>query len=108
MKTKKTVAFLSFVCIIFICTALCSCADADITVLHGEKIVSEDISTESEEEKFTLTVNISSGTFHLNDDCRYAVNIKEENKKMLLYSDVRTAVEAGYPPCSACAGEYKD
>lgn len=108
MKTKKTLDFLAFIFIIFICAALCSCADADITVSHGEKIVSEDISAESVEGKLALTVNISSGTFHLDENCRYAANIKEENKKTILYSDVRTALEDGYTPCSACAKEYKD
>ena len=108
MKTEKTLAFLAFICIIFICTAFCSCSDADIIVSYGENKNSESIAEGMLDGEVALLINISSGTFHLDEKCGYAANIKEENKKTLLYSDVRMAVEDGYTPCSACAGEYKN
>ncbi len=84
---------------------LTSCDDADMVVSHGERYCTTAVDTA---EYICVTVNISSGKFHLDEDCRYAVNIKNENKKTLLYSNVSAAIDDGYSPCSACAAEYKN
>ena len=84
---------------------LSSCTAADITVTGGEG--SAENKFPAEEKKYVLTVNISSGTFHLDEACRYAENMKEENKKTIYYGEIETAMADGYKPCSACAAEYK-
>ena len=84
---------------------LSSCAEADITVTRGQG--SAENKFPKTETTYTLTVNISSGTFHLDENCRYVKNMKEENKKIICYSEIKTAMADGYKPCSACAGEYK-
>lgn len=84
---------------------LSSCAEADITVTRGQG--SAENKFPKTENTFVLTVNISSGTFHVDENCRYVKNMKEENKKIISYSEIKTAMTDGYKPCSACAGEYK-
>lgn len=86
------------------CLLLASCAEADITVGRGQGTAG---SFPCEGSKTALTVNISSGTFHLDAQCRYAKNMKEENKKIIFYSNISFALADGYTPCSACAKEYK-
>lgn len=84
---------------------LSSCTAADITVKGGEG--SAENKFPKTENAFVLTVNISSGTFHLDENCRYVKNMKEENKKIISYSEIETAMADGFKPCSACAAEYK-
>lgn len=84
---------------------LSSCTAADVTVTGGEGRAENKFP--AEEKKYVLTVNISSGTFHLDEACRYAENMKEENKKTIYYGEIETAMADGYKPCSACAAEYK-
>ena len=84
---------------------LSSCTEADVTVKRGEGSAQNKFP--AEEKNFTLTVNISSGTFHLDGECRYVKAMKEENKKTICYSKIETAMADGYKPCSACAAEYK-
>ena len=85
---------------------LSSCARADITVKQGESRAEntfpENVGA------FALTVNISSGTFHTDAECRHVKNTKEENKKIIYYIDINDARADGYKPCSACAPEYKN
>ncbi len=83
---------------------LSSCVAADITVTSGERAEN----SFPEESGRKMTVNLSSGTFHMDDDCRYAQNIKEENKKTVYYSRIEMALADGYKPCSACAEEDKN
>ena len=85
---------------------LTSCAQADITIARGQE--SAENAFPKTESAVALTVNISSGTFHLDKKCRYAVNMKEENRKTIFYSDINSALADGYKPCSACAPEYKN
>jgi hypothetical protein len=83
---------------------LCSCTAADIIVS-----ASEDVKNRFPQDGgISLTVNISSGTFHIDGNCRYAVKIKEENRKIIYYSEIKMALADGYKPCSACAAEYKN
>lgn len=101
MKMKKFFAsFLAAAAIL-----LSSCVKADITVTGGRE--SAENKFPQTEKAFALTVNISSGTFHTDENCRYAENMKEENKKIIYYSEIKTAMEDGFKPCSACAAEYK-
>ena len=86
---------------------LSSCAEADVTVLRGESGAAGNRFPEKGSAT-ALTVNISSGTFHLDGKCRYAEKMKEENKKIIYYSEVADALADGYEPCSACAHEYKN
>ena len=85
---------------------LSSCTAADITVTQGQG--SAENKFPKEESAIALTVNISSGTFHIDENCRYAEKIKEENKKTVKYSSIELALEDGYSPCSVCAPEYKN
>ena len=101
MKIKKIL--LSFLAAAVL--MLSSCTEADITVHAGEG--SAENKFPETENKFVLTVNISSGTFHLDENCRYVKNIKEENKKIIRYGKIETAMVDGFKPCSACAAEYK-
>ena len=80
-----------------------ACTAADITVTKGEG--SAENSFPKTGESVALTVNISSGTFHMDAECRYTKNTKEENKKTIFYSNIALALEDGYKPCSACAQE---
>ena len=84
---------------------LSSCTAADIIVTQGQG--SAENKFPEEESAIALTVNISSGTFHLDENCRYVKNMKEENKKIISYSEVETAMADGFKACSACAAEYK-
>ncbi len=108
MKNKFLKGLSAFVCIISALLLLCSCADADIVVSRDDGAKEQTGAPTQTEGIFALTVNISTGTFHLDEDCRYAQKAKEENKKIIFYSDVQTAIEDGYTPCSVCAGEYKN
>ncbi|MBO5023923.1 MAG: hypothetical protein J6D11_06415 [Clostridia bacterium] len=109
MKNKILKGFSAFVCLLVVAALLlCSCTDADIVISHESGAKAQSTQVMQETEKFSLTVNISTGTFHLSENCRYAEKTKEENKKIILYSDVQTAIEDGYTPCSVCAGEYKN
>jgi hypothetical protein len=101
MNIKRTIAAL----LSFSVMMLSSCTEADITVKGGQG--SAENRFPKEENKFVLTVNVSSGTFHLDENCRYVKNIKEENKITIRYSEIETAMADGYKPCSACAVEYK-
>lgn len=85
---------------------LSACAQADITVTKGTGSAVN--SFPGAGQSIALTVNISSGTFHKDAECRYAKNTKEENKKTIFYSDINLALEDGYKPCSACAPEYNN
>ena len=101
MNTKRTAAAFIAAAVMM----LSSCTEADITVKGGQG--SAENRFPKEENKFVLTVNVSSGTFHLDENCRYVKNIKEENKITIRYSEIETAMADGYKPCSACAAEYK-
>ena len=83
---------------------LTSCTDADVVIKHGESAADHCF---PEEGSVSVIINISSGTFHLDENCRYVVGMKEENKKIILFGDAVQAVEAGIKPCSGCADEYK-
>ena len=85
------------------CLSLSSCVTADVTVTAGESAENRF----PEESGMKMTVNLSSGTIHPDDDCRYAKNTKEENKKTVYYSKIEMALADGYKLCSACAAEYK-
>lgn len=106
MKNKPIKKLSALACIVFMLCLLCSCVSADI-VISGEAYESSATST-NHNDTTALIVNISSGTFHLDENCRYVLKTKEENKKIIFYPDVQTAMEDGYTPCSACAGEYKN
>ncbi|MBO5006347.1 MAG: hypothetical protein J6C89_02780 [Clostridia bacterium] len=108
MKNKILKGLSAFACVISVLLLSCSCADADIVVSCGGTETEQSEKILQTEKLFALTVNISTGTFHLSEDCRYAKNAKEENKNIIFYSDVQTAIEDGYTPCSVCAGEYKN
>jgi hypothetical protein len=101
MNIKRTIAAFIAAAVMM----LSSCTEADITVKGGQG--SAENKFPKEENKFVLTVNVSSGTFHLDENCRYVKNIKEENKKIISYSEVETAIADGFKACSACAAEYK-
>ncbi|MBQ9746595.1 MAG: hypothetical protein IJW21_07200, partial [Clostridia bacterium] len=90
--------------LVFVCFLLFSCTAADVTVPRGQ---SGESRFPQEGSKAALTVNISSGTFHLDGECRYAKNMKEENKKIIFYGNIKSALADGYKPCSVCAKEYK-
>ena len=101
MKIKKIFApFLAAAVLL-----LSSCTKADITVNGGEESAKNNFP--KTENTFVLTVNISSGTFHVDENCRYVKNMKEENKKIISYSEIETAIGDGFKPCSVCAAEYK-
>ena len=101
MRIKKIfVSFLAFAVIL-----LSACTEADVTVRAGEG--SSENRFPKTESAFALTVNISSGTFHLDENCRYVKTMKEENKKIICYSEIETAKADGFKPCSACAAQYK-
>ncbi len=100
MKMKTIAAFLAAAVIL-----LSSCTEADVTVRGGEG--SAENKFPKTENAFVLTVNISSGTFHIDENCRYVKNMKEENKKIISYVQIETAKADGFKPCSACAAEYK-
>ena len=82
MNIKRTIAAL----LSFSVMMLSSCTEADITVKGGQG--SAENKFPKEENKFVLTVNVSSGTFHLDENCRYVKNIKEENMILLNAKDL--------------------
>lgn len=102
MIMKKIFAAL----LVSVAAMLVSCTAADITVARGEGGNKNNFPEKGS--TVALTVNVSSGTFHTDENCRYAKNIKEENKKIIYYSEIYSALADGYTPCSACAPEYKD
>ena len=103
MKTTLKKIFVSF--LVSFVLIFSSCADADIRVTCGEGRAENKFP--ETEKSFALTVNISSGTFHVDENCRYVKNMKEENKKIISYSEIETAIGDGFKPCSVCAAEYK-
>ncbi|MGN1095234.1 MAG: hypothetical protein ACI4QR_02480 [Eubacteriales bacterium] len=108
MKRSKHIAFCAFLCIIIpICIALSSCSAADIIIKVGENEFSCETSFTEHAGNTEAVVNVSSGTFHLDKECRYAANISEENRKIISCREVQTLLDDGYKPCSFCASEYK-
>lgn len=99
----KRLAAILLATVLFLLT---SCTAADITVAEGEGKAENKFP--QSEKRFALTVNITTGTFHLDEKCRYAEKTKEENKKIIYFSDIGEAFADGYKPCSACAPEYKN
>ncbi len=96
-----------FACICLVlalCFGLSACNEADIVIVPGQ---SRAESTFPEAGTVAVTVNLSSKKFHTDEACRHAVNIKEENKKIVFYRDATEAIADGFAPCSACAEEYK-
>lgn len=106
MKNKLFKSVFATVCVLLSVILLCSCDSADIVVSRTNEATRQTSPPESGE--VCVTVNISTGTFHLDEECRYVIKTKEENKKIIYYPDVRTVLEDGYTPCSVCAGEYKN
>ncbi len=93
------------VCIaLVLCLCLSACTNADIVIAPGQSGAG---SLFPDKGAVAVTVNLSSGKFHTDEACRHAVNIKEENKKIIFYRDAGEALTDGFTPCSACAGEYK-
>ena len=99
MKITAIICLLMVFCIYF-----CSCTDADIVISAGE---SRESAAFPMHNTVALTVNLSSGKFHTDENCRHAVNIKEENKKTVYYRNAAEALGDGFEPCSVCAEEYK-
>ncbi len=89
---------------LLLCLGLSACTDADIVIVPGQSGAE---SLFPERGAAAVTVNLSSGKFHTDEACRHAVNIKEENKKIIFYRDASEALADGFTPCSVCAGEYK-
>jgi hypothetical protein len=106
MKNNPIKKLSTLVCIVFMLLLLCSCVGADI-VISGSADKSSATSMNCNDTT-ALIVNISTGTFHLDENCRYVLKTKEENKKIIFYPDVQTAMEDGYTPCSVCTGEYEN
>ena len=77
MKNKPIKKLSALACIVFMLCLLCSCVSADI-VISGEAYESSATST-NYNDTTALIVNISSGTFHLDENCRYVLKTKEEN-----------------------------
>ena len=95
----------AIICVLLVlCMGFCSCTDADIVVCAGQSRGSSSFPIHS---TVALTVNLSSGKFHTDENCRYAVTIKEENKKTVYYRDAAEALADGFEPCTVCAGKYK-
>ncbi|MBQ8862275.1 MAG: hypothetical protein IJ021_06000 [Clostridia bacterium] len=95
----------AIICLLFVlCLCFCSCTDADIVILAGQ---SRSESAFPEKGPVAVTVNLSSGMFHTDESCRHAVNIKEENRKIIFYRDAQEALDDGFEPCSVCAGKFK-
>ncbi|MBQ8861457.1 MAG: hypothetical protein IJ021_01805 [Clostridia bacterium] len=86
------------------CLCFCSCMQADI-VIDAEQSRAENAFPP--QGTVAVTVNLSSGRFHTDSSCRHAVNIKEENKKIIFYRNATEALLDGFKPCSVCAEEYK-
>ncbi len=106
MKNKLVKNISAIACVLLTVLFLDSCESADIVVSRTNSELS--YASTIEIGAFCVTVNISTGTFHLDEECRYVVKTKEENKKIIYYTDAQTVLEDGYSPCSVCAGEYKN
>lgn len=93
---------------------LCSCGSADIIVrsdMRGAKTVDYEDEKKTPPETdgegmLTVTVNRSSGVFHVSADCYGAVTMKEENRIEKKYANIAQAISDGYKPCGICAKEY--
>lgn len=75
---------------------------ADITVSRES---AETRMTEREEGRLTVLINKSSGKYHLDVSCVYAVRMAEENRLLIEVPDVEYLSEHGYEPCSRCSDE---
>lgn len=106
-KNRKYVDFFLLICIIlFILSMFFSCEKADIVISHGDSVKTTEIDSTAEE-GMEIVVNISSGTFHTDKNCRYVSAMKEENKKIIVCRDIEIIIGDGYKPCSECASQYK-
>lgn len=55
----------------------------------------------SSEGNIPIILNINSGIYHLDDECMFANNIFDENKRIFSVDDL--SVLSDYEPCSRCA-----
>lgn len=55
----------------------------------------------SSEGNIPIILNINSGMYHLDDECMFANNIFDENKRVFSVDDL--SVLSDYSPCSRCA-----
>lgn len=100
MKSK----IIAFALCALVLVSFSSCTDADVVINGGESNIKSNF---PEEGSASVIINISSGTFHLDEECRYVAGMKEENKKIVTFGDVSEALKMGLKPCSGCAEEYK-
>lgn len=108
-KNRKYVDFFLLICIIlFILSMFYSCEKADIVISREDPAKTAGSESEiTENAGLEIVVNISSGTFHTDKNCRYVSAMKEENKKIIVCRDIALIAEDGYKPCSYCASQYK-
>lgn len=103
IKNKKHVDFFaSSVIILLVAIMLLSCGKADISISKN-KTEPDCIPVTKVQGAVKATVNISSGVFHLDENCRFVSAMKDENKKIIFCEDVKTLTDDGYRPCSVCA-----
>ena len=97
-----------------LCLLLCSCGRADVKVrtdLSSANIMEFHTETKQpftidENGEYVIILNVSSGVFHISDDCYSASVIKEENRTILKTNDISRLIAAGYRPCGVCAKKY--
>lgn len=108
-KNPKYVDFFLLICIIlFIMSMFFSCGKADIVISRDDSVKNSDIGTENTiSDGMKIIINISSGVFHADENCRYVSAMKDENKKIITCRDIALIIEDGYKPCSYCASQYK-
>lgn len=57
-------------------------------------------------DSYSIVINISSKTFHIDPNCRHVKRMKEENKIIIECEDPSALISQGYKACKTCSSEY--
>ncbi len=82
-----------------------SCMPASDATIDLER-ETETVFSESGE-KIAVILNKNSKTFHLDADCFYLKNMKEENRMDMEVETLEVLLSHDYKPCGRCAKEVK-
>lgn len=107
----------TLLCCIFLLSACNADSDYDVILIRSTDGASASVTSETlfpaqseptaDDTEITVIVNRNSGTYHIDPACRYAVQIREENR-LTIHADPQSLSRRGYTPCSVCTAAYRE
>ena len=117
MNNRLLRAAVTLLCCIFLLSACNTDPNYDVILIRSTDGASASVTSETlfpvhsetaaDDTEITVIVNRNSGTYHIDPACRYAVQIREENR-LTIHADPQSLSRRGYTPCSVCAAAYRE